>query len=194
MKTDGIELQKARETLGKMIEAEGRWLPNNILLVDRFLNQQINIDLYEQIGRAFAEVFADCGVTKVLTIEASGIALAFVTAQTMGVPAVFAKKQIPLNIGKDYLESQVYSYTKQKHSPLSLSSYLLDPSDRILIVDDFLARGEALKGLIRLCRKGGAEVVGVGIAIEKTFQGGRLGLAEQNIPLCSLYEIEQAEN
>lgn len=190
MRLDGEELQKARTLLAQKIAEEGEVIDNNILLVDRFLNQQMDIALYEQIGRAFAEVFADMGITKVLTIEASGIALAFVTAQTMGVPAVFAKKQIPLNIGKNYYTSEAFSYTKQKTFPLSLSGYLLSPDDTVLIVDDFLARGEALKGLVKLCRDAGATVAGVGIAVEKRFQEGYKKLEEFNIPLCSLHVIE----
>lgn len=190
LKLDGTALAEARELLARKIAEEGELIGNNILLVDRFLNQQMDIALYDKIGRALAEVFGHLGVTKVLTIEASGIALAFVAAQQLGVPALFAKKQVPLNIGKEYLTSEVYSYTKQATFPLTLSSYLLGPEDRVLIVDDFLARGEALKGLVRLCRSAGAEVVGVGIAVEKRFQGGYKYMEEMGIPLCSLHVIE----
>lgn len=191
MNLSGPKLAEAKALLAHKIATEGRVIDNNILLVDRFLNQQLDISLFEKLGQAFAEVFADAGVTKVMTIEASGIALAFATAQAMGLPAVFVKKHAPLNLGKNYYESRAFSYTKQQEFPLSLSRYLLDSSDRVLIVDDFLARGEALKGLVRLCHQADAKVVGVGIAIEKSFQGGSRSLTEHGIPLCSLHVIER---
>ena len=112
MDLTGPELNKARAMLAEKIRAEGEIMPGNILLVDRFLNQQMDIPLYRQIGKAFAEVFGDEGVTKVLTIEASGIALAFATAQELGVPALFAKKKIPMNIGENYYESRGVFITK----------------------------------------------------------------------------------
>ena len=187
-------LSRARSLLARKIAEEAELADGQILLTDRFLNQQMDIPLYEAIGEAFAEVFSEDKVTKVLTIEASGIALAFVTAQVLRVPAVFAKKKIPLNIGKNYYMSEAYSYTKEEYFPLTLSDYLLGPEDRVLIVDDFLARGEALGGLIRLCRDAGAEVVGAGIAVEKRFQGGYKKLEAAGIPLCSLYVLNSFED
>lgn len=161
--------------LEERILREGRVLPGNVLKVDGFLNHQIDVALMDEMGAAFYRRFADSGVTKVLTIEASGIAIACSAARCFGVPVVFAKKSKSSNVGNDVYAAEVASFTHGNVNRVIVSKRFLSPGDRVLIVDDFLANGCALNGLIAITEAAGATVAGIGIAVEKGFQeGGKL--------------------
>ncbi len=147
-------------------------LPGGILKVDSFLNHQIDPALMREIAREFRRLFADEGVTKVLTIEASGIAIALPTAEEFGVPMLFAKKAKTANLSADVYTADVFSYTHKTQNRIFVSKNYLNANDRVLIVDDFLANGQALLGLVDLVHAAGATVVGAGIAVEKGFQPG----------------------
>lgn len=172
------------------ILAEGKVLPGEILKVGDFLNQQIDPELLMEMGGEIASLYKDAGVTKILTIESSGIAVAFAAGCKMNVPVVFAKKHASINLSDDVLTSQVYSYTHQKTYDIVVSSDYISKDDTVLIVDDFLAKGNALKGLIEITNKAGAKLAGAAIAIEKGFQGGGDELRRQGIRVESLAIIE----
>lgn len=162
----------------------------NILKVDSFLNHQMDPHLYREMGKEFYRLFGGCGVTKILTIEASGIGIACVTAQFFGCPALFAKKSQTKNLDGEVYAAQVESYTRGGSYTIRVSRRFLSPTDRVLLLDDFLARGSAMLGLIDLVAQSGAALVGCGIAIEKGFQeGGRL-LRERGIRVESLAILE----
>lgn len=182
------------ELLKKKIIEEGVVHGDDILKVDAFLNHQLDYELLNAMGEAFYEAFKDKGVTKILTIEASGIAIAIIAAQYFKVPAVFAKKMESKNLDGDTYETDVFSFTKAKNYKVKVSKKFLHKDDKILILDDFLAMGRAALGLIDLASQAGAEVVGVGIAIEKTFQEGAGLLKDRNIPLVSLARIQKFED
>ncbi|WP_455129201.1 xanthine phosphoribosyltransferase [Pseudoramibacter alactolyticus] len=154
------------------IRKDGRVLPGNILKVDCFLNHQVDPGLITAIGQAFADHFRDRGVTRVLTLEVSGIVTALSTAQALGVPMVFAKKTTSVTLTGDAYISRIFSFTKQKAYDIRVDRHFLNADDRVLIIDDFLAVGQALSGMLDLCAQAGASVAGIGIAIEKAFQGG----------------------
>ena len=161
--------------LEDMILKRGRVLDGNILKVDNFLNHQIDPDLFMEMGKDYYDHFKDKGITKILTLEVSGIAIAFAAATCFKVPLVFAKKSASLTLSDDAYTSKVVSYTKKKEYDIKVDRNFLLADDKVLIIDDFLATGQALKGLVSLCDQAGAEVAGIGIAIEKTFQdGGKL--------------------
>lgn len=164
---------------------------NEILKVDSFLNHQMDVVLLSEIGQAFRERFSDCQVDRVLTIEASGIAIACSTAQAFGcVPTVFAKKNRTKNIAGDVYISQVESFTQSKRPyNIFVSKDFLHPGEKVLLVDDFLANGSALSALIELVEQAGAEVVGAGIVIEKAFQPGGKMLREKGIRVESLARV-----
>lgn len=172
------------------IRRDGRVGPGNILKVDSFLNHQMEPQLYREIGREFYRLFGDCGVTKILTIEASGIGIACVTAQFFDCPALFAKKSRTKNIDGQVFTAQVESFTHGGSYTVMVSRRFLGPGDRVLILDDFLAKGNALLGLINIVEQSGATLVGCGIAIEKGFQEGGRILREKGIRLESLAIIE----
>ncbi len=172
------------------IRRDGRVGPGNILKVDSFLNHQMEPQLYREIGREFYRLFGDCGVTKILTIEASGIGIACVTAQFFDCPALFAKKSRTKNIDGQVFTAQVESFTHGGSYTVMVSRRFLGPGDRVLILDDFLAKGNALLGLINIVEQSGATLVGCGIAIEKGFQEGGRMLREKGIRLESLAVIE----
>ena len=172
------------------ILAEGKVLPGEILKVGDFLNQQIDPELLMEMGEEIASLYKDAGVTKILTIESSGIAVAFAAGCKMNVPVVFAKKHASINLSDDVLTSKVYSYTHQKTYDIVVSSDYVSKDDTVLIVDDFLAKGNALKGLIEITDKAGAKLAGAAIAIEKGFQGGGDELRRQGIRVESLAIIE----
>lgn len=172
------------------ILAEGKVLPGEILKVGDFLNQQIDPELLMEMGEEIASLYEDAGVTKILTIESSGIAVAFAAGCKMNVPVVFAKKHASINLSDDVLTSKVYSYTHQKTYDIVVSSDYVSKDDTVLIVDDFLAKGNALKGLIEITDKAGAKLAGAAIAIEKGFQGGGDELRRQGIRVESLAIIE----
>lgn len=172
------------------IRRDGRVGPGNILKVDSFLNHQMEPQLYREIGREFYRLFGDCGVTKILTIEASGIGIACVTAQFFDCPALFAKKSRTKNIDGQVFTAQVESFTHGGSYTVMVSRRFLGLGDRVLILDDFLAKGNALLGLINIVEQSGATLVGCGIAIEKGFQEGGRMLREKGIRLESLAIIE----
>lgn len=164
-----------------------------ILKVDRFLNHQLDIELLNAIGEEFHRRFRDRTVTKILTIEASGIAIAAIAAQYFKVPVVFAKKVPSQNLDADTYETDVFSYTKKTTYKVRVAKKFLHPEDRVLILDDFLAQGQAAVGLMNLVRQAGAELAGVGIVIEKGFQDGGQVLRSEGVRLESLAIIESME-
>ena len=175
------------------ILSEGRVLPGDILKVGSFFNQQIDIELLRAAGEEIAALYGDCGVNKILTIEASGIALATAAGLSMGVPVVFAKKHRSSNLGDGVLSTRVHSYTHGEDFDVVVSGEYLKRGDRVLIVDDFLAKGCALRGLIELAEKAGAEVVGAAIGIEKGFQGGGDDLRSRGVRIESLAIIDEMD-
>lgn len=171
------------------IKEDGRVLGDGVLKVDSFVTHQVDPVLMEAIGKRFAQVFKAANITKVVTIEASGIAPALYTAQELGVPLVFARKSKSLTMNEELLTAQVYSFTKQVTSTVSISKKFLTENDNVLLIDDFLANGQAAKGLIELCQQAGAHVEGIGIVIEKSFQDGRELLEDMGIKVFSLARI-----
>ena len=176
------------------IKKDGNVLGEGVLKVDSFVTHQVDPELMQQMGQRFAEVFAEQGITKVVTLEASGIAPALYTAQVLNVPMIFARKSKSLTMNDELLTSSVYSFTKQVTSTISISSKFLSKDDKVVIIDDFLANGQAAKGLIELCQQAGASVAGVGIIIEKSFQDGRQLLEDMGIRVVSLARIASLEN
>lgn len=178
------------ELMEQMIRQEGKVLPGGILKVGSFLNQQIDTVLLGQMGREIAGLFADAGVTKVLTIESSGIAIAAAVGMAMGVPVVFAKKHKTSNVDGSTYATVVHSYTHNTDYTVVVSSDYLLPSDTVLLVDDFLANGKALVGLIDLVNQAGGRVAGAACAIEKGFQGGGDSLRAKGLRVESLAIVE----
>ena len=169
----------------------GRVIGNDILKVDSFLNHQMDIGLFQEIGKEFRRRFSDTIVTKILTIEASGIGIACITAQYFdNVPVVFAKKNSARNLDSEVYESQVYSFTKDAYYSIKVDKRYLTPSDHVLIIDDFLADGNAVLGLLEITKQANCQVNGVGIVIEKSFQKGRDSVLEQNLRLESLARVK----
>lgn len=171
------------------ILAEGKAIGEDILKVDGFINHQVDPFLMKQIGNAFADHFRDSGITKVVTIESSGIAPALMTAAALEVPMVILKKQPSKILNDNLYQTVVTSFTKGTSYELTLSKDYISESDHVLIIDDFLANGEAATGAIRLLRLAHATVAGVGILIEKSFQPGRQKLLEQGLDVCSLARV-----
>lgn len=182
------------EELVRRIQKDGNVLSEGVLKVDRFITHQVDPALMERIGTRFAEVFAEKKITKVVTIESSGIAPAIYTAQSLNAPMIFARKAKSLTMDEELLTSSVYSFTKQLASTISISHKFLSEQDHVLIIDDFLANGQAAKGLIELCQQAGAEVEGIGIVIEKSFQTGRQLLEEMDVPVVSLARIDSLDD
>lgn len=180
--------------LVERIKNDGQVLGDGVLKVDGFVTHQVDAELMEKIGNRFAEVFADQGITKVVTIEASGIAPALYAAQALKVPMIFARKAKSLTMSEELLTSSVYSFTKQVTSQISISKKFLTEEDTVLIIDDFLANGQAAKGLVELCQQAGATVTGIGILIEKSFQDGRALLEEMDLKVVSLARIASLKN
>lgn len=178
------------EQLQKRIVSDGRVLPGNILMVSSFLNHQIDVDLLDDMGEEFVRLFAGEKVTKILTIEASGIAIACSAARAFHVPVVFCKKNRSSNVPEDVYSVTVHSYTHGNDNTVIVSKEFINKDDSILIIDDFLANGAALEGLVALVKAAGAKVVGAGIAIEKGFQEGGKRLRKQGLHVESLAIIE----
>ncbi|MEC1614645.1 xanthine phosphoribosyltransferase [Bacillus mojavensis] len=178
------------EALKRKIEAEGAVLSDKVLKVDAFLNHQIDPLLMKKIGDEFAARFEKDGVTKIVTIESSGIAPAVMTGLQMGVPVVFARKHKSLTLTDNLLTSSVYSFTKQTESQIAVSGNHLSDQDHVLIIDDFLANGQAALGLASIVKQAGASVAGLGIVIEKSFQPGREELVKLGYRVESLARIE----
>lgn len=166
----------------------------NILKVDSFLTHQVDFALMREIGNTFSEHFKNAGITKIVTIEASGIAPALYVAESLNVPMIFAKKAKNITMNEDILTAEVYSFTKQVTSTVSIAGKFLHPEDKVLIIDDFLANGQAAKGLIEIIEQAGAHVEAVGIVIEKSFQDGRELLEKAGYPVVSLARLDRFEN
>lgn len=181
-------------SLQKKILTDGKVLPGNILKVDGFLNHQIDINLLRDMGADFYELFKDKNITKILTIEASGIAIACYAAEHFKVPVVFAKKGTHKNVGNDVFTAEVFSYTKGTSYEVAVSKLYINEGDRILIIDDFLANGQAVLGLKKIIDDAGAELCGAGIAITKCFQTGEQMLIDAGIDVKSLAAIESMED
>ena len=176
--------------LEQRIIRDGIVKPGNVLKVDSFLNHQMDIALLDEIGREFRRRFADKKITKVLTIEASGIAIAYPVAREFGVPMVFAKKSKSINIDGDMYVAEVESFTHKNKNQVIVAKRFLNADDHVLIIDDFLANGCALQGLISIVESAGATVEGLGIAIEKGFQDGGYRLRNLGYQLESLAIVE----
>ncbi len=178
------------KSLEERILREGAVLPGHILKVGSFLNHQIDVDFMMEMGREIARLFAGCGITKILTIETSGIPVAIGAAAALHVPVVFAKKHTTSNLSGDVLQTVVHSYTHGTDYTVVVSSEYLSQGDTVLLVDDFLANGKALEGLIDLVSQAGATLAGAACAIEKGFQHGGDALRERGIRVESLAIID----
>ena len=180
--------------LEERIKEDGQVRPGNILKVDSFLNHQLDVSLLEQLGKEFFERFKDKGITRILTIEASGIALACLAAQYFKVPVVFAKKAKSKNLDGELYTSTVHSFTYGKDFTVTLSKKFLTKDDTVLLIDDFLAVGKAMRGLIDICGQAEANIAGIGIAIEKGFQSGGKDLREMGFDVYSLAIIDEMDD
>lgn len=179
------------ELLKDKIRIYGKVIENRIIKVDSFLNHQIDVSLLNELGKEFKRRFAEKEITKILTIETSGIAIASIAAQYFDhVPVIFAKKHAGSNMSEDVYEAKVYSYTKAQEYTIKVSKEFLSCEDKVLIIDDILASSNALMGLIDVINQAGAEVAGIGIVIEKAFQGGGTIIREKGFQLESLAVIE----
>lgn len=179
------------ELLEKRIIQDGEILPGNILKVSNFLNHQIDVNLMEQLGEEFFRLYKDSNVTKVLTIESSGIAVGYAVARKFGVPLVFAKKHKSSNVNEGVYSSKVWSFTHNQAYTVVVSKKYISKGDEILIVDDFLANGNALKGLIEIVEQAEASVSGICIAIEKCFQNGGNLIRSAGYRVESLAAVEK---
>lgn len=178
------------QLLKDRIRKDGKIKAGNVLKVDSFLNHQMDTDLFVEIGKEFKRRFADCEINKILTIEASGIGIACVVAQQFHVPVVFAKKTKTKNIAGDVYTSKVESYTHGRVYDIIVSKEFLGKGDKVLVIDDFLAKGKALDGLTTLIQDSGAELVGAGIVIEKGFQDGGKRIRDKGIRVESLAIVD----
>ena len=176
------------------IRRDGKVKPGNVLKVDSFLNHQMDVELFNEMGKEFKRLFADCPVNKILTIEASGIGIACIVAQHFGVPVVFAKKAKSINLDGEMYTTKIQSFTHQRVYDVIVAKKFLTSDDHVLIIDDFLANGCAVDGLIDLIQSAGATVEGVGIAIEKGFQNGGKLLRGKGIRVESLAIIESMDD
>lgn len=177
------------ELLKERIRKDGKVRGTEVLKVDSFLNHQMDVDLFDAIGAEFKRRFADCQVNKILTIEASGIGIACLAARHFGCPVVFAKKSQSRNISPDVYTAKVESFTHGKVYDVVVSKEYLNPGDKVLLIDDFLANGEALRGLAKLVSDSGAQLVGAGIVIEKAFQPGGDNLRAEGMRVESLARV-----
>ncbi|GAB4506355.1 MAG: xanthine phosphoribosyltransferase [Anaerolineales bacterium] len=182
------------ESLKARILAEGRNMGRGILKVDSFVNHQVDAALMYEAGQELARRFANLGVTKVLTAEISGIAPALMTALALGVPIVYARKTKPITMPERIYTRTAPSHTKGHEVALMVSPEFLGPGDRVLIVDDFLATGKTIDALVQIVRDAGAELVGIGAVIEKTFEGGRAVLKHYGVPIYALVTITSMED
>lgn len=179
------------QLLEDKIMSEGKVLPGNILKVDGFMNQQLDIALFNAMGREFAARFAGEKIDKIVTVEASGIGLACIAAQYFGnVPVVFGKKHKTLNRDASVYTAPIFSFTHHTTYEVAIATRLLQKGERVLIIDDFLANGEAIRGLMNIIGQAGAVLVGAGIAIEKGFQGGGDKLRQEGVKVESLAIID----
>ena len=175
--------------LEEKIRQFGTVLPGNVLKVDAFLNHQVDPVLMQHIGQEFAARFKDAKITKVWTVESSGIAPAVMTGLALGVPVIFARKHKSLTLNSGMYTADVYSYTKKTTNQISISKRYVDKTDRVLLIDDFLANGQAVEGMLQIADQAGVEVVGAGIVIEKCFQPGSAELAAKGVRVESLAKV-----
>ncbi len=175
--------------LEERIRKDGKIKSGDVLKVDSFLNHQIDVELLEELGKEFYRLFGQEGITKILTIEASGIGVACITARYFGCPVIFAKKNKTKNIAGDVYTSKVESFTHGRVYDIIVSREFLLPGDRVLLIDDFLANGSALMGLIELVRSAGATLVGAGICVEKAFQPGGQMIRDMGVRVESLARV-----
>jgi xanthine phosphoribosyltransferase len=180
--------------LEEKISTEGKVLSENVLKVDSFLNQQIDPQLMLEIGKEFARIFAGEGITKIVTIESSGIAPAVMAGLYMNVPVIFARKRKSLTLVDELLTASVHSFTKNETNEISISNKYINENDRVLIIDDFLANGEAALGLATIVEQSRAEIAGIGIVIEKSFQQGAQKLKDLGLRVESLARIASLSN
>ena len=165
----------------------------NVLKVDSFLNHQMDVDVIDQIGKTFYDRFKDKNITRIVTIESSGIAIGYATAKFFKTPFVFAKKSKSINIDSDVFVAEVESFTHKCTNKVVVSKKFIKPNDRVLIIDDFLANGCALQGLIQIVEQAGAEVAGIGIAIEKGFQKGGENIRKKGYDLYSVAIVDSMD-
>ncbi|MGD7021951.1 xanthine phosphoribosyltransferase [Rossellomorea vietnamensis] len=176
--------------LEEKIIKEGSVLSDSVLKVDSFLNHQVDPFLMKEIGEEFSRLFADRGITKIVTLESSGIAPAVMAALTMDVPLVFARKRKSLTLMGGLLTADVYSFTKEETNTITISEKFIKKTDNVLIIDDFLANGQAAEGLINIISQTGASIAGIGIVIEKAFQDGGKLLREKGYKVESLARLQ----
>ena len=179
--------------LEERIRKDGTVKAGNVLKVDSFLNHPMDIDLFNEMGKEWARLFEGCPITKILTVEASGIGIACVAAQHFHVPVVFAKKTQSLNIDGEVYSTKIQSFTHKKVYDVIVSKKFIKPEDHILIIDDFLANGCALEGLLEIVSEAGATVEGIGIAVEKGFQKGGDQIRAKGVRLESLAIVESMD-
>lgn len=177
--------------LEERIRKDGTVKEGNVLKVDAFLNHQMDIDLFNEMGKEWARLFAGCPINKILTVEASGIGIACVVAQHFHAPVVFAKKTQSLNIDGEVYSTKIRSFTHQRVYDVIVSKKFISPEDHILIIDDFLANGCALEGLLEIANQAGATVEGIGIAVEKGFQHGGDIIRAKGVRVESLAIVER---
>lgn len=180
--------------LEERIKQDGRVIGTEVLKVDNFLNHQVDPALMEAMGQEFARLFKDEKIDRILTVESSGIAPAVFTALALNVPMVFARKKQSLTLTDDNYVADVYSFTKQETNHIIVDKRFIQAGERILLIDDFLANGQAVQGMLQIAKAAQAEVVGAGIVIEKTFQKGRALLNEQGLKVESLARIQAFED
>lgn len=180
--------------LEERIKKDGRVLGKDVLKVDSFLNHQIDPMLMERMGEEFYEHFKDAGINKILTVESSGIAPAVMTGLKFQVPVVFARKHKSVTLSDDLYSSEVYSFTKKTSNHISIAKKYLSSGDKVLIIDDFLANGQAVNGLNTIIDAAGAQLAGIGIVIEKSFQKGRQMIDKSGTPIYSLARITAFED
>ena len=178
------------QELNEKIRKFGTVLPGNVLKVDAFLNHQVDPELMFHVGQEFAKRFADKGITKIWTVDSSGIAPAVMTGLAMKVPVIFARKHKSLTLNNNMYVADVYSYTKKTTNRISISKKYVAPDDKILMIDDFLANGQAVEGMLEIADQAGVAVAGAGIVIEKSFQPGGKELRDRGIRVESLARIK----
>jgi len=177
------------ESLGRKVKEDGVVIDEKILKVDGFLNHQIDATLMNEVGKTFYEEFKDSGITKILTIEASGIAPAIMASFHFDVPCLFAKKAKPSTLKDGFYSTEIHSFTKNKTSTVIVSEEFLGVDDKVLIIDDFLANGDASLGLNDIVNQANATTIGVGIVVEKSFQNGRQRLEDSGLNVSSLCKV-----
>lgn len=182
------------QELNEKIKKYGTVLPGNVLKVDSFLNHQVDTELMYKVGQAFADHFKDQGITRIWTVESSGIAPAVMTGLAMHLPVIFARKHKSLTLNSDMYTADVYSYTKKTTNKISISKKYVTPGEKVLLIDDFLANGQAVEGMMEIADQAGVQVAGAGIVIEKSFQPGGKELRDKGVEVYSLARIKSLAN